>query len=257
MTMTRRKQDTEWFRDVFDESYPSLYGHRDIAEARALLEQLSRLLPAAGGRVLDVGCGPGRYLSALAERGMHPVGVDLSLPLLLHARQLLAGVPLVRADMRSLPFRAGRFRLILLMFTTFGYFSSDEEDAPGPPRRCLACWTRRGDSSSTTSTRRIFADTSWNHRAGARGPAPSRKSDGSTRRGRFLHKESRVASLTGGEERVYRERLRLYEPAQIEAMLEDAGFAIVEKWGDYQGGPFDPSGSARYLAIARRGEGHG
>jgi SAM-dependent methyltransferase len=37
-----------------------------------------RLLDGLGGPVLDVGCGPGRHLRALAARGVFALGVDLS-----------------------------------------------------------------------------------------------------------------------------------------------------------------------------------
>jgi SAM-dependent methyltransferase len=37
-----------------------------------------RLLQTARGPVLDVGCGPGRHLHALAKRGVFALGVDLS-----------------------------------------------------------------------------------------------------------------------------------------------------------------------------------
>jgi SAM-dependent methyltransferase len=37
-----------------------------------------RLLATARGPVLDVGCGPGRHLHALAKRGVFALGVDLS-----------------------------------------------------------------------------------------------------------------------------------------------------------------------------------
>jgi SAM-dependent methyltransferase len=37
-----------------------------------------RLLRALNGPVLDVGCGPGRHLHALAKRGVFALGVDLS-----------------------------------------------------------------------------------------------------------------------------------------------------------------------------------
>ena len=37
-----------------------------------------RLLDEVAGPVLDVGCGPGRHLHALARRGVFALGVDLS-----------------------------------------------------------------------------------------------------------------------------------------------------------------------------------
>lgn len=62
-----------------------------------------------GARVLDVGCGPGQDLVWLTEQGFDAVGVDLSLGMLAEARKRGIEVPLIRADMRDLPFRSGSF----------------------------------------------------------------------------------------------------------------------------------------------------
>jgi 8-oxo-dGTP pyrophosphatase MutT (NUDIX family) len=59
-----------------------------------------------GARVVDVGCGPGRDLLSLAERGFWAAGVDRSAGML---RQALArgAKALVQADARALPFASG------------------------------------------------------------------------------------------------------------------------------------------------------
>ena len=66
MSASQNQAGADWFRQSFDDLYPSLYGHRGIVEASDLLARLNRFLPLTDGRVLDLGCGPGRYLRALA-----------------------------------------------------------------------------------------------------------------------------------------------------------------------------------------------
>jgi SAM-dependent methyltransferase len=71
------------------------------------LSSLHATQVAAGARVLDVGCGHGWYLEALARRGFRAIGVDRSLQQLRVARRTHArGVPLVAASATALPFAA-------------------------------------------------------------------------------------------------------------------------------------------------------
>ena len=81
------------FYDLDLEGYEDdLALYRDIAELR-------------DGAVLELGCGTGRVLAALAADGVECVGVDVSPAMLARARERLEGVPgveLVEADLRSL-----------------------------------------------------------------------------------------------------------------------------------------------------------
>ena len=117
----------EWFEEWFGEEYLNLYPHRNEVDAGRLVRLLAQVLPwRTGWRVLDVACGAGRHLAALEQAGAQPFGFDLSRALLRRARQGTRR-PLVRADMRALPFRDGSMDLTVNLFTSFGYFAEDEE----------------------------------------------------------------------------------------------------------------------------------
>jgi SAM-dependent methyltransferase len=82
-------------------------------EDRATFRNRTGLAEAdlAGMRVLDAGCGMGRYLRVAAEMGARAVGMDLSWALLA-ARETTAGVgpvELVRGDLLRPPFAPGSF----------------------------------------------------------------------------------------------------------------------------------------------------
>ena len=74
---------------------------------------LRHLQPAANGRILDVGCGRGFYVKALAD--LYPdatvIGIDYSRDYLTAAAAHTgcAAAPLARADARVLPFPSGAF----------------------------------------------------------------------------------------------------------------------------------------------------
>ena len=86
-------------------------------EVRAYLELEVEYIRAAivpGTRVLELGCGYGRVLAALAARKASLVGIDLSLASLALARKLLAsqGVTLAQMDAAVPAFRPASFDLV-------------------------------------------------------------------------------------------------------------------------------------------------
>ncbi len=70
-----------------------------------------KLLAAAGGRTFEVGCGTGRNLP-LYPPAARVVASDPDLRVLLAARRRACG-PLLVADARALPFRAGSFDTVV------------------------------------------------------------------------------------------------------------------------------------------------
>lgn len=82
---------------------------------RTLEETLARFQAPEGARVLDLGCGTGAFLGALASArpDLRLVGADLSPGMLAAARRRLGGaVPLVEASALALPFGGGAFDVV-------------------------------------------------------------------------------------------------------------------------------------------------
>jgi ubiquinone/menaquinone biosynthesis C-methylase UbiE len=71
------------------------------------------LLPDAGRRTLEIGCGEGRVARDLATRGHRVTAVDASRTLLEHARAAETDAALARCDAAALPFRDGSFDLVV------------------------------------------------------------------------------------------------------------------------------------------------
>lgn len=118
---------------------PELYAlvHRGVAGDRAFYVRACQ----GAQRVLELGCGYGRLIPALAGTGARYQGLELDPGLLRMARRvrrslapaLRARVSLRHGDMRSFQFRA-RFDRILLPYSTL-YCLQTERDV----RRCLRC----------------------------------------------------------------------------------------------------------------------
>ncbi|MEV6678596.1 methyltransferase domain-containing protein [Streptomyces erythrochromogenes] len=70
------------------------------------------------GTVLDIGCGPGRVVKALAERGHHALGIDISLPAV-RAAVSRGGSALCRSIFDPLP-DEGRWQTALLLDGNIG-----------------------------------------------------------------------------------------------------------------------------------------
>lgn len=97
--------------------------HRGGPDLEALLAQAIR---SGEERCLDVGCGPGCTALALAERGGHAVGVDLSEAMLEQARRAAAergvrNVEFRRGDVEALPFPDASFDVVASRFSAHHY----------------------------------------------------------------------------------------------------------------------------------------
>lgn len=117
-----------WFSNWFDTTYYHiLYKERNEKEAKFFIDNLSHYLSLEkGSKILDLACGKGRHSLYLNELGFEVTGLDLSENSIKIAKErenetLKFGVH----DMRK-PFK-GEFDAVLNLFTSFGYFETDEE----------------------------------------------------------------------------------------------------------------------------------
>ena len=94
-------------------------------DVRIALE-LARVAPEMP--VADLGCGYGRHLQALAEKGhVQALGIDRSQLLLGEARARAPHARLLRADLRSLPLHAGSLAAAFCFYSSM--FLGTHEDA--------------------------------------------------------------------------------------------------------------------------------
>lgn len=113
------------------------YSRRREAVLRAFASEISR-----ARKLLDLGCGNGRYLAEFAgpnsaNFGRTVVGADLSAEMLVEARRRVGdAVSLVRAEALSLPFREASFDFILASHVL--PFVADLDTAVRSIGRCLA-----------------------------------------------------------------------------------------------------------------------
>lgn len=234
----------EWYEQWFGEEYLQLYPHRDDADADRAVALILRSVPFADGwRVLDVACGAGRHARAFRAAGARCFGVDLSASLLRVARGV-TDAPLVRADMRRLPIRPASMDLTVNLFTSFGYFEHDAEH--GTTAAEMVGTVRRGgwfvmDLLNPAAVRSRLVP---RERVGT-GDAEALVTRTLSADGRHVCK---VIEWPDG--RRFVERVRLFEPEEITALLEHTGLDITHRFGDYDGHRLETA-SARTILIGR------
>lgn len=237
----------EWFRSWFGEEYLRLYPHRDEEEAARAVKLFLDNAGLPRGRTLDLACGAGRHLRELNRAGVEALGLDLSRPLLLRARRALRSLPLVQADMRTLPFRAGSFAAVTSFFTSFGYFADPRDDARvareihrvlEPAGWFLIDYFNAAQVRSTlvAEETRVLAGDSVHIARSIEGD--------------MVVKRIRIANESARKSKEYVERVRLYTPDRLEALLASAGLVTRERFGDYRGGKF-ASGAGRFVVLGR------
>lgn len=240
---------TDWFREWFGEAYLALYPHRDEEEAAAAVRLFrDRADPGPGTRVLDLACGAGRHLERLRAAGYAAVGVDLSAPLLEEAAsgRGLRG-RLVRGDMRALPFGDARFDAVVNFFTSFGYFTTREEDAEVAReiRRVLVPDGRfLIDYLNAHRVRETLVPRSEGE-SGGRRVVQTRWLEGDQ-----VVKRIEIHPPGEDEPETYFERVRLYEPEGLVALLGRYGLRVDERFGTYAGEAAGPD-APRCLLLGR------
>ena len=241
-----------WFETIFDERYPQLFGPFEGNAEREVADILSFLSLPEGGGIEDLGCGRGRHAIPFARRGYRVTGVDLSDEMLRLARERARreGVPVewVREDMRTFC-RPGAFDLCLSLFTSFGFFSDDENQRvldnvakslkeggallldlrnAGKSLACLA----EGDRMMDVPSGRLRISVRYDH---------------GSRRARAQHVLTRPDGISISSTF----DVRIYTPDELRAAIARAGMRMLGHYGSLKGCAFTDA-SERMVVVARK-----
>jgi SAM-dependent methyltransferase len=200
---------------------------------------------APGARVLDAGCGFGRFAAALSAQGCETVGVDISPAAIAEAERRCPGPTYLVADLTEpLPEGVGPFDALLSVYSSFGYGVTVEEDmamlrafhrALKPGGRLLMQLSdlERSRFRLRTDEGVVVRETN--------GVTETLDVDFSTG---MLH----VRYELDGD--VVDSRIRMYEAGDLERMVLDAGFHDVERYGDFARSPKRPEDRLVLVATA-------
>ena len=127
----------EWFKNWFEsELYIQVYRHRNNFDAEKIVNLIfNNINISPGDNVLDAACGAGRHSIIVAKKGVKVTGFDLSKNLLKiakkNAEEQNLSINFIRSDIREVELNS-TFSLVMNLFTSFGYFETDEENFAFP-----------------------------------------------------------------------------------------------------------------------------
>jgi SAM-dependent methyltransferase len=240
-----------WFENesFWQEGYRFMFSDDAFRAATEQVEQIRTLTGISSGRVLDLGCGPGRHAVPLALKDFHVTAVDASPFLLGKARERAhnsnADIEFVRADMRTFR-RPLTFDLAISMFSSFGYFAERADDRQ--VARNLRESLRPGglaliDVMSKELTAR-FSDVRITEAEGVM----------RVERHEIVDNWTRIRSewilIRDGSVQRFRYAVRIYSGQELVDLLHEAGFVEVALYGDLDGRSYGPH-ARRLIAVAR------
>jgi SAM-dependent methyltransferase len=238
----------EWFSSWFDSPYYHLlYFHRDDDDAKDFIDALVRHIHLPDeARILDLACGRGRHAIYLNKKGFDVTGLDLSAHNISIARKYQNDkLQFHTQDMRDpIP---GTYDLILNLFTSFGYFSTDDEHLQALKNICNAlkkdgCFVL--DYMNADMVRKNLVRHNQEEIEGVIFDLKRRIING------FIEKDIRFSAQ--GHDYFFQERVRSFTAEEIETMINDSGMKVVECFGTHELEPFDAETSDRLILFCKK-----
>ena len=218
-------------------------------EVSFLLEKLDL---SAGASILDVPCGTGRHSRLLAEKGFHVCGIDINPACLDIARKNPhPSLRLEKGDLRDLSAFQRKFDCVLNLFTSFGYFSTDEEN-----RRVmeeLAGAVKPGGKLVLNLINRNYLMTVFKPvftlKVGNTFVVNASLYDPET-----FYNECwiTVKDEVTGESSLSYHRARLYSPDEIITLMKSVGLKDIKVYGDFSGAELDEKKSSHPFYVGTK-----
>ena len=246
---------------IYDLEHPACRG--------AELAFWHRLAAAGGGATLELASGSGRVAIALARKGHHVTGLELSERMLARARARTARLPdavrarlrWIQGDMAAFELPGQRFTLVFVAYNSFWLLTD-----PARQAACLRCAARHlavggrlaldlfppnaFDYQDETGLAQYLAVPLRGRRVvRLKDYAYDRTTQVATSTVRYYARSRRdpaAADLLA----TFCYRLRLAPPPEVVALLEATGFALEATYGGYGGEPLTPD-APRAIYVAR------
>lgn len=240
---------SKWFETWFDTPYYHLlYKNRDDKEAEFFLTNLLNEIHLPKGSVVaDIPCGKGRHALFLNQQGFDVTGLDLSASSIKLASAFQNDkLHFAVHDMRKV-YRPGTFDAIFNLFTSLGYFENEADnlsvlqafyDALKPGGYLII------DFFNTTLVCGHLKEADEIHRGEVIFRIRKQIEHNHIIKNIEVHTDDCIHQ--------YREQVQLLSRADLEQMLKQCGFRILNLFGDYTLNSFDEQKSERLIIKAQK-----
>lgn len=244
--------EKNWYKEWFaSEDYLDVYRHRNDEDTDKLISLiLGNIKLEQNSKVLDAACGAGRYSIKFAERGFKVTGFDLSDTLLqlavkeAEARNL--DINFLRKDLREFKFK-DKFDLIVSLFTSFGYFNTDEENFIFVEN--AYDMLNSGGYYVLDYLNKTFLENNLIKNSEKIIGGKEIIENRSINNGRVL---KRITIRKNGHKEEFLESVKLYSQEDLSEKFSKIGFKAVKVFGDYEGNSFNSEKSERCIIIFQK-----
>ncbi len=242
----------EWYKDWFaSEDYLDVYHHRNSEDADKLFTLiLGNTNLRKSAKVLDAACGAGRHSLKFAENGFEVDGFDLSDTLLKIAKKEAnyrnLPISFYRADLRN--FSSDKeFDLVVNLFTSFGYFDTDEENFEFPLNAFKML--KKNGYYVLDYLNKLYVEqnlvASSEKNVNGKEIFEKRRIE----KGRVI---KNICISKRNEKYEYLESVKLYSKDEIISEFDKIGFSVKEVFGNYLGKPYEKNTSERCIIIFQK-----
>lgn len=238
-----------WYKDWFaSEYYLKVYSHRNDSDAENLLKLIHDNIDIkSDAKILDVACGSGRHSQKFAELGYNVVGFDLSKTLLKVAQKNKSlqnlNLNYFCSDFRVIPLKTS-FDLILNLFTSFGYFETDDENFS---------FIKYASTHLNNNGYFIFDYLNPNYiKKNLVKTSQSNIDNIKYLENRSINNkrvEKEIVISDDENKHRYFESVRLYSYDKILSMFSSYGFEEIKVFGNYVGASYDENNSERMIIL--------
>ena len=243
---------SDWFKDWFNtQEYLSVYQHRNESDAEEHIKLiLENVRLSANAKILDMACGAGRHAILLARKNYNVTAVDLSDNLLSIAKQTAdeenLSINFVHSDIRKFN-PNDTFDVILNLFTSFGYFETDEENI-SVLRKAYNLLTYEGhfvlDFFNSEYLVNNLVEYSTDFFEDSEIHIYRKIKEGRVTKKIVITKNGKISQ--------YEESVRMFTKDELVDAITKIGFDIYKTFGDFLGNEFDKFNSPRLIMICKK-----